>query len=85
MKTKREGYEEYMKRKTREETRGRKPRFTQGRKTMAVDFEPSTYNQVSDLSKEFTAKAGKHISKGELVRTAVNYWIEQNAPYSIEL
>jgi len=85
MTTKREGYEDYMKRKTKEETRGRKPKFTKGRKTMAVDFEPSAYNRVSELSKEFTEKAGKHIGKGELVRTAVDYWLENGATYSMEL
>ena len=52
---------------------------------MAVDFEPSTYDRVSELSKEFTAKSGKHIGKGELVRTAVDYWLENGATYSMEL
>lgn len=84
----RESYHDYQGRKMREarkETRGRKPKFTKGRKTMAVDFEPSTYDRVSELSKEFTAKSGKHIGKGELVRTAVDYWLENGATYSMEL
>ena len=84
----RESYHDYQGRKIREtrtETRGRKPKFTKGRKTMAVDFEPSTCEQVSELSKEFTAKSGKHIGKGELVRTAVDYWLKNGATYSMEL
>jgi hypothetical protein len=81
---KRETYHDTMGRMIRE-TRGRPTKFPDGRKTMAVDFDTASYNRVAELSKEFTEKSAKQISKGELVRTAVDFWLENNSPYSMEL
>ena len=79
--TRREGYEEYMKRKTREETRGRKLVFKNGRKSMAIVFEPSVYTELEKYSDEKTRITGSKISKGEIVRRAVDYWIDNGAPF----
>jgi len=79
--TRREGYEDYMKRKTREETRGRKLVFKNGRKSMAVVFEPSVYIELEKYSDEKTRITGSKISKGEIVRRAVDYWLDNGAPF----
>lgn len=79
--TRREGYEDYMKRKTREETRGRKLVFKNGRKSMAVVFEPSVYTELEKYSDEKTRITGSKISKGEIVRRAVDYWLDNGAPF----
>lgn len=79
--TRREGYEGYMKRKTREETRGRKLVFKNGRKSMAVVFEPSVYTELEKYSDEKTRITGYKISKGEIVRRAVDYWLDNGAPF----
>lgn len=81
MTQKREGYEDYMKRKTREETRGRKLVFKDGRKSMAVVFEPSVYSEIEKYSNEKTRITGSKISKGEIVRRAVSYWLDNGAPF----
>ena len=79
--TRREGYEDYMKRKTREETRGRKLVFKNGRKSMAVVFEPSVYAELEKYSDEKTRITGSKISKGEIVRRTVDYWLDNGAPF----
>ena len=79
--TTREGYEDFMKRKTREETRGRKLVFKNGRKSMAVVFEPSVYTELEKYSDEKTRITGSKISKGEIVRRAVDYWLDNGAPF----
>lgn len=83
MKT-RESYHDYQGRKmreAREETRGRKLVFKNGRKSMAVVFEPSVYTELEKYSDEKTRITGSKISKGEIVRRAVDYWLDNGAPF----
>ena len=69
-----------MKRNLRPETRGRKKIFKNGRKSMAVVFDPLTYSQLEKLSEQQTKVNGSPVSKGELVRRAVNHWLKEIAP-----
>ena len=64
---------------------GRPPKFPEGKKSLALDLYLNQYDALEVSCETISQDFDIVVSKGMVLRTALNYWLENNKPLVGEL
>ena len=64
---------------------GRPTKFTEGKKSLALDLYLDQYDALELTCETISQDSDMIVSKGMVLRTALNYWLENNKPLVGEL
>ena len=64
---------------------GRPSKFPEGKKSLALDLSKDQYGDLEDACEVVSQEIGRSVSKGMVLRAALDHWLDSSKPLLGEL
>lgn len=64
---------------------GRPTKFPEGKRSLALDLSNDQYGELMDACESLTQELGRSVSKGMVLRAALDHWLDSSKPLLGEL